>query len=206
VVFDHAYSVASYTGKAIGPILIGRYPSENHRTFAHFDRFSQDNVFLQERLHKAGLRTVSVQGYWYFVEEQSGLVRGFDVVDQTAKPPSVKIEGDGTVNSDKISDAALKQLQAVKDQRFFMWVHYVDPHADYVPHDGFDFGTKGRDRYDGEIAFVDQQIGRLLDFVQQGPLNDNTVIIVSSDHGEAFGEHGLYRHGFEVWEELIRVP
>jgi arylsulfatase A-like enzyme len=206
VVFEQAYSVASYTGKAIGPILIGKYPGENHRTFAHFDRFSTENVFLQERLQKAGLRTVSVQGYWYFVEDQSGLVRGFDVVDQTAKPPSVKIEGDATVNSDKISDAALKQLQAVQDQRFFMWVHYVDPHADYVPHDGFDFGSKGRERYDGEIAFVDQQLGRLLDFVQQGPLKDNTIIIVSSDHGEAFGEHGLYRHGFELWEELIRVP
>jgi arylsulfatase A-like enzyme len=206
VVFERAYSVASYTGKAIGPILIGRYPSENHRTFAHFDRFSKENVFLQERLQKAGLRTVSVQGYWYFVEDQSGLARGFDVVDQTAKPPSVKIEGDATVNSDKISDAALKQLQAVQDQRFFMWVHYVDPHADYVPHEGFDFGSKGRDRYDGEIAFVDQQLGRLLDFVQQGSLKDKTAIIISSDHGEAFGEHGLYRHGFEVWEELIRVP
>ncbi|HEX2877941.1 MAG TPA: sulfatase-like hydrolase/transferase, partial [Polyangiaceae bacterium] len=160
VVFERAYSVASYTGKAIGPILIGRYPSENHRTFAHFDRFSKDNVFLQERLQKAGLRTVSVQGYWYFVEDKSGLIRGFDVVDQTAKPPTVKIEGDATVNSDKISDAALKQLQAVQDQRFFMWVHYVDPHADYVPHEGFDFGSKGRERYDGEIAFVDQQLGR----------------------------------------------
>jgi arylsulfatase A-like enzyme len=206
VVFDHAYSLASYTGKALGPMLIGRYPSENHRTFAHFDRFSTENVFLQERLQKAGLRTVSVQGYWYFVEEQSGLVRGFDVVDQTAKPPTVKIEGDATVNSDKISDAALKQLQAVQDQRFFMWVHYVDPHADYVPHEGFDFGSKGRERYDGEVAFVDQQLGRILDFVQQGSLKDNTIIVMTSDHGEAFGEHGLYRHGFELWEELIRVP
>jgi arylsulfatase A-like enzyme len=206
VVFDHAYSLASYTGKALGPMLIGRYPGENHRTFAHFDRFSTQNVFVQERLQKAGLRTVSVQGYWYFVEDQSGLVRGFDVVDQTAKPPTVKIEGDATVNSDKISDAALKQLQAVQDQRFFMWVHYVDPHADYVPHEGFDFGSKGRERYDGEVAFVDQQLGRILDFVQQGPLKDNTVIIMTSDHGEAFGEHGLYRHGFELWEELIRVP
>lgn len=206
VVFDHAYSLASYTGKALGPMLIGRYPGENHRTYAHFDRFSTKNVFVQERLQKAGLRTVSVQGYWYFVEDQSGLVRGFDVVDQTAKPPTVKIEGDATVNSDKISDAALKQLQAVQDQRFFMWVHYVDPHADYVPHEGFDFGSKGRERYDGEVAFVDQQLGRILDFVQQGPLKDNTIIIMTSDHGEAFGEHGLYRHGFELWEELIRVP
>ncbi|HEX2879117.1 MAG TPA: sulfatase-like hydrolase/transferase, partial [Polyangiaceae bacterium] len=49
-------------------------------------------------------------------------------------------------------------------------------------------------------------LGRLLDFVQQGSLKDKTAIIISSDHGEAFGEHGLYRHGFEVWEELIRVP
>lgn len=206
VVYEQAYSLASYTGKSVGPLLIGRYNGETHRTFGHFDKYSTKNVFVQERLQRAGIRTVSVQGYWYFVDEKSGLRRGFDVIDQSAKPAEVDIEGDSTVNSDKISDAALKQLAAVQDQRFFMWVHYVDPHADYVPHKDFDFGHKGRERYDGEIAFVDQQVGRILDFVKQGKLNDNTVIIVTSDHGEAFGEHGLYRHGFEVWEELIRVP
>jgi arylsulfatase A-like enzyme len=69
-----------------------------------------------------------------------------------------------------------------------------------------EFGKLARDSYDGEIAFVDQQIGRLLDFMADKPWAKNTVIIVTSDHGEAFGEHKLIRHGFEIWEELVRVP
>src|ERR1051325_6631127 len=87
-----------------------------------------------------------------------------------------------------------------------MWVHYLDPHADYVRHDGFDFGNRGRDLYDSEVAFTDQQIGRLLDFVESSGLGQRTAIVVTSDHGEAFGEHGMWRHGYELWEALVHVP
>src|SRR5690606_21225703 len=84
--------------------------------------------------------------------------------------------------------------------------HWVDPHAEYVPHEEFDYGSSPRERYDGEVSFVDAQIGRVLAALQEHSLDDSTVILVSSDHGEAFSEHGMIRHGFEVWEELVRVP
>src|SRR5262249_2971151 len=75
-----------------------------------------------------------------------------------------------------------------------------------VPHPEFDFGTKGRDLYDSEVAFVDHHVGRLLERLRRPPFEKRTAIVLTSDHGEAFGEHGLYRHGFEVWEELVHVP
>jgi choline-sulfatase len=56
------------------------------------------------------------------------------------------------------------------------------------------------------VAFVDHHVGRVIDAVAKGPLAQRTAIIVTSDHGEAFGEHGMIRHGFELWEELVRVP
>src|SRR5690606_5849042 len=90
--------------------------------------------------------------------------------------------------------------------RSFAWVHWVDPHAEYVRHQGYDFGPGERERYDSEIAFVDAQIGRVLGALDESPARDRTVVIVTSDHGEAFGEHGMIRHGFEVWEELVRAP
>jgi arylsulfatase A-like enzyme len=148
-----------------------------------------------------------VQGYWYFFKD-AGFERGFDVIDSSAAPKVAAIEGDQSSNSDEQCDAALKLLAApeLETQRFFMWMHFVDPHAEYAPHPEHDFGPKPRDRYDGEVAFVDEQLGRVLSALERSPVGSRTAIVVTSDHGEAFGEHGMIRHGFELWEELVRVP
>jgi arylsulfatase A-like enzyme len=207
VVFERAYSLASYTGKSMGPLMIGKYASELEGGFLHFNRYSKRETFVQERLRAAGVRTLSVQGYWYFFKD-AGFERGFDVIDTSAAPKVAAIEGDQSSNSDEQSDAAIKLLDApeLAQQRFFMWIHYVDPHAEYAPHPEFDFGPKPRDRYDGEVAFVDHQLGRVLAALEAKPFGSRTAVIVTSDHGEAFGEHGMIRHGFELWEELVRVP
>ncbi|HEY2408036.1 MAG TPA: sulfatase-like hydrolase/transferase [Polyangiaceae bacterium] len=206
-VFDNAYSLASYTAKSVGPLLIGKYSSETHRDWSHFNRFSNKDTFFPQRLLKAKIHTVSVQGYWYFFMN-TGLERGFEVVNSRAAPAVVTVDGDSNTNGDKVSDAALSELRKpeLQNHRFFMWVHYVDPHAEYVPHPGFDFGPSPRERYDGEVAFVDHHVGRVLDALSMSPFWDRTIVIVTSDHGEAFGEHGMIRHGFELWEELVRVP
>lgn len=207
VVFERAYSLASYTGKSMGPLLIGKYSSELEGGFLHFNRYSKNETFVQERLQAAGVRTVSVQGYWYFFKD-AGFERGFDVIDSSAAPKVAAIEGDQSSNSDEQSDAVIKALAApeLSQKRFFMWVHYVDPHSEYAPHAEHDFGPKPRDRYDGEVAFVDHHFGRVLTALEQAPFGGRTAVIVTSDHGEAFGEHGMIRHGFELWEELARVP
>lgn len=208
VIYEKAYALASYTGKSIGPTLIGRYPSETQRGgWLHFNRFPPSERMLQERLQAAGIRTISVQGHWYF-DEGYGLGRGFDVLDMSAAPEEEQEEGDKTVNSKELTDAAIRQLEDPKNTagRFFLWVHYLDPHANYVKHPDFDFGNDERARYDGEIAFTDHHIGRLLDAVEARGLAGKTAVIFTSDHGEAFGEHGMMRHGFEVWDEIVRVP
>lgn len=207
VVFERAYSLASYTGKSVGPLLIGKYSSELEGGFLHFNRYSKNETFLQERLQGAGVHTASVQGYWYFFKD-AGFERGFDVIDSSAAPKVAAIEGDQSSNSDEQSDAVLKALAAAElgHKRFFLWAHYVDPHAEYAPHSEHDFGPKPRDRYDGEVAFVDHHVGRVLAALVKSPLGARTAVIVTSDHGEAFGEHGMIRHGFELWEELTRVP
>jgi choline-sulfatase len=206
-VFENAYSLASYTSKSLGPMLIGRYGLETHRGWLHFNRFTTADTFLSERLQKAGIRSISVQGHWYFFKNY-GFERGYDVIDTAATPADQPIEGDRSSNGDKLSDRIIAQLgePSLENRQFFLWSHYIDPHAEYVPHDGFDFGARGRERYDGEIAFVDHHFGRVLDALEKKSFASRTIVIVTSDHGEAFGEHALYRHGFELWEELVRVP
>jgi arylsulfatase A-like enzyme len=207
-VFERGYALASYTGKSIGPMLIGKYGSETHRNWGHFNKFSDEDTFVAERLKRAGYTTWSVHGHRYF-GAFGGLDRGFDKVDLSAAPPEgAAWDVDNLRTSDKLSDAAIELLASAKaTDKLFLWVHYLDPHADYLKHaDVPSFGTSQRDLYDGEIAFTDKHIGRVLDHIAQSPRAKRTAIIVTSDHGEAFGEHKMLRHGFELWEELVRVP
>lgn len=207
VVFDHDYSLASYTGKSVGPLLIGKYPSETHRGWAHFNAYSTKDTFVQERLQKAGIRTIAVEAHWYFAP-RFGLGRGFDVFNNSAEPKIPQGEGDRSVTSAKLTDACISELEKPENTRgqFYLWVHYFDPHAAYVKHPHFDFGNTSRELYDSEVAFTDHHIGRLLDFIRKQPYANHTAILVTADHGEAFGEHGMYHHGFELWEELVHVP
>lgn len=207
VVFERAYSLASYTGKSMGPLMIGKYSSEVDGGFLHFNKYSKKETFVQERLQAAGVHTLSVQGYWYFFKD-AGFERGFDVIDSSAAPKVAAIEGDQSSNSDEQSDAAIKLLQApeLAQKRFFMWVHFVDPHAEYAPHPEHDFGSQPRQRYDGEVAFVDEHLGRVFKALEASSFAARTAVVITSDHGEAFSEHGMIRHGFELWEELVRVP
>ncbi len=210
VVFERAYSLASYTGKSVGPLLIGKYGSETHRNWGHSNTFSKEDTFVAERLQKAGIHTMSAHALRYF-GKGTGLERGFDTVDLSAAGGEGTIkEMENTATGDKLGDAALKLLadpEATKG-RFFLWVHFLDCHADYLPHaDGPSFGTSQRDLYDGEIAFTDKHVGRILDAIAAAPWGARTAVIVTSDHGEAFGEHNKFvRHGVMLWEELVHVP
>jgi arylsulfatase A-like enzyme len=206
-VFDHAYSLASYTGKSIGPMLIGKYPSETLRNFDHFDKFFAEETFVQERLQRAGVRTMTAQAHWYF-RPNTGIGTGFDVSDYSAEPAVPQAEGDRTVNGDRLTDRAIALLSNPENvaKHFYLWLHYVDPHAAYVPHPEFDFGSKSRDLYDGEVRFVDEHVGRLFAAIAASPFAARTAIVLTADHGEAFGEHGMVRHGRELWEELVHVP
>jgi choline-sulfatase len=209
VVFERSYSLASYTGKSLGPMLIGKYGSETHRNWGHSNTFTKEDTFVAERLQKAGFRTMSAQAMGYFARG-SGLERGFDVVDTSAIPAEGSIkEMENSVSGDKVTEAALKLLGKPENTsgRFFLWVHYVDAHADYLKHEGGpNFGSGARDSYDGEVAFVDKHVGRIFDAIAAAPWGGRTAIVITSDHGEMFGEHGMWRHGFELWEGLMRVP
>lgn len=104
-----------------------------------------------------------------------------------------------------VVDAALAWLRGrPKGSRFFLWVHLFDPHTPYDPPAPFD--TEYGDTYQGEVAYTDQQVGRLLEGLEDLGVRENTLIILTSDHGEGLGEHGELTHGFFVYQSTVHVP
>ena len=211
-VFDRAYSMASYTGKSVGPTLIGKYPSECVRDGGHFNVYGPTNTFLAERLQDVGFHTMGAASHWYF-KPRYGLAQGMDVWDLSALPADSSADSDTSVTSQALSDTAIALLSDPDnvDKRFFLWVHYFDPHAPYVAHpEAPDFHTGAKSwskaSYDGEVWYTDHHIGRLLDFIASQPWGARTAIVLTSDHGEAFDEHGMSWHGVDLWEPIVRVP
>lgn len=208
VSYTHAYSISSYTSMSLGGLLGGKLPSEMKRNGFFFGKYSDDNVMFPELLKKAGVRTLSAHAHSYF--SSAGFEQGFDKWEIV---PGIifKNETDINVTSPKHEEIAERLLSdpLLDTTPFFAWFHFLDPHDQYVSHekDGIPpFGKTLRDRYDAEVLYTDQHLGKLLDFIAKKPWFAKTAIIVTADHGEAFGEHNMFSHGFEVWENLTRVP
>ena len=103
----------------------------------------------------------------------------------------------------------LAWISRQQGKKWFLWAHYIDPHGRYVAHpDVVDYGSSEPDLYDAEVKWTDQQIGRLLDELVRLPSNDNTIIIITSDHGDSMGEHTVPvgTHGTALYRELQHVP
>ena len=204
VSFTRAYAVSSYTSMSLGGLLAGRIPSELTRSGYFFGTY-KGNVFFPRLLQSAGIHTMGVQAHMYF--KAAGFEQGFDdwqLIPGITFDPNT----DRDVTSPQSEAIAEKLLgdPANESRRFFFWAHFLDPHDLYMHHEGIDWGPKARDRYDGEVTYTDQALGKLLDFIAARPWASRTVIIVTADHGEEFGEHNMTRHGFEVWDTLVHVP
>ncbi|MBI4706087.1 MAG: sulfatase-like hydrolase/transferase [Deltaproteobacteria bacterium] len=207
VAYTRAYAVSSYTAMSVGGLLAGRYPSELDRSGYFFSHFPASVLTFPELLQQAGIRTLAAHAHFYF-DEKAGFRQGFD--DYRMVPGlSADNVTDRNITSPQHADLAIAMLSDPKTTagQFFAWFHFMDPHEQYMPHDDVaPCGSRPRDRYDGEILFADRHIGRLLDFVNAQPWGGRTAIVITSDHGEAFGEKGAGRHGFELWEAMVRVP
>ena len=205
--YTNAYSVSSYTAKSVAAFLSGRYPSTLYRNGFFFAGYAEANQFMAETLSASGLATLSWHSHMYFARAK-GFEQGF--TDWKVVPGiSFDAQTDNHVTGEKMTTLGIELLSQpkLKTQQFFAWAHYMDPHDQYNRHkESPDFGRKARDRYDSEVFYTDLQVKKLLDFLDGQAFGADTYLVVSSDHGEAFGEHGMYKHAFELWEVLTRVP
>jgi arylsulfatase A-like enzyme/tetratricopeptide (TPR) repeat protein len=202
--FATAISPAPITLPSHTTLLTGRDPPQHGVRHNGFFHLPPDVPTLAEQLRGAGFATAAFVSA-FVLDSRFGLERGFERYDDqlgvsraTGAPGAVaERRGDRTV------DAALAWLAEAPD-RFFLWVHLYDPHADYLPPAPWSERFAGR-RYDGEIAFADAQLARLrAAVVERWPAG--TLWWVASDHGESLGEHAETTHTFGVYEATQHVP
>jgi arylsulfatase A-like enzyme len=209
--YTRAYSLSSYTAKSVVPALVGEYPSAMVRDGMFFTRYPDpDNLFISERAQAAGHTTLSGQAHGYFLPAL-GNNQGFD--DYRLIEGGVDIKAVTSVTGERLTKLAKEMLTQPKlaalpdNRRFFAYFHYMDPHHTYEKHPGHpDFGNQPRDRYDNEMHYTDQLVGELIDWTRSQPWAQRTAVIITADHGEGFGEHNHFRHAYELWESLIKVP
>ena len=235
--FERAYTYWPKTRGSFVMMMTGRRPSQNgygktHPVLVDF------NATLASVLRAAGYETAAVVDNPN-VAAQHGYAKGFDRYRETWQEKAL---GDEVGRARAITEDGIAFLRAPHAKPFFLWLHYVDPHAPYAPPAPYDrrfvdggevqrspqlavvpgfhggipkrWAIPGQDRlawyvaqYDGEIAFADEQVGRVVDALDKSGAAPRTLVIVTSDHGESLGEHGyFFDHGEDLFDPGLAIP
>jgi len=200
--FEHAHAQVPLTLPSHASLLTGTYPRVNGVHVNAEARLGDDVPTLAEGLKQRGYRTAAFVSS-FVLDAVFGLDRGFDLYDDEmgVREQSERFEAER--KADRVVDAALDWLSEESQEPFFAWVHFYDPHTPYEP--PAEYAARLADPYDGEIAFVDAQLTRLLRRLEETGQRENTLIVVAGDHGESLGEHAETEHGLFVYDSTIRV-
>jgi choline-sulfatase len=202
--FEHAESAVPLTGPSHSTILTGLYPpGHGVRDNVNFV-LEPGHPTLATRLKRLGYRTAAFVGA-YPVAASLGFAQGFDDFEEGFHVSPVPGQG-AERPGNEVADSAIAWLAKVDRARpFFLWMHLYDPHAPYKPPPPY--SERFRERpYDGEIAFADAQIGRVLQALGSGGRDKSTLVIAVADHGESLGEHGEATHAVLIYEATLRIP
>ncbi|MFH1130758.1 MAG: sulfatase-like hydrolase/transferase [Pseudomonadota bacterium] len=188
-VFERGYCSSPHTSFSVTSLLTGNYA---------FSIQGQRQTTIADVLRRYGYKTAGffppavfyIDGHLFSAYQAS--MYGFEYVKYEFLDAAKRVK------------QILSFLDNYRGRKVFVWVHFFEPHEPYELHPPFDFGPSAVDKYDGEIAYVDHQIGLLINYLQKE--RPNTIVGLTGDHGEAFGEHDAHYHGNALYEEQIRVP
>lgn len=232
--FERAYAHSSMTLPSIASLLTGTLPAE-HGIYSNRGALKKTTRTLAEYAREAGFRTGAFIGS-YALRPNRRLSRGFEHYTRDFRDRE-QVREQPENRADWLTDRAIEWLAArAAGERFLLWVHYQEPHGPYTPqrfaappaggptlpqsdsHSGrgaiprYQWLGHGRlveyqARYDGEIAEMDVQLGRLVQALRERGLLERSAVVFTADHGEAFGEDELYcAHSEGLDEVLLRVP
>ncbi len=205
--FAHAIAQVPLTLPSHACIFTGTYPEVHGLRDMGGFVLDPQHVTLATMARNSGFRTAAFVGS-KAVSHKFGIQQGFEVYDdqitsrdEEGKLPGVFPERRAAVTTDR----ALGWLKEHGEQNFFLWVHYYDAHAPYDPPEPYKTTYK-HDLYSGEIAYVDEQVGRLLDFLDGQKTRERMLVVVIGDHGEGLNDHGEGTHGIFIYDDTAHVP
>jgi arylsulfatase A-like enzyme/cytochrome c-type biogenesis protein CcmH/NrfG len=206
VFFAHAIAQVPLTIPSHACILTGTYPTVNHVRGMGGFVLPQTLPTLATLTQAAAYATAAILGS-AVLDRRYGFARGFTVYDDNiASAREQKLPGRYSKRpASVVTDHAIAWLEKNYRAGFFLWVHYYDPHAPYDPPEPFKH-IYAKDPYSGEVAYVDQEVGRLLDWIDQRGLGSRTLVLAIGDHGEGLGEHGEKHHGIFLYDSTLHVP
>ncbi len=244
ILFEKGFAQASWTRPAIATLFTSLYPS-SHRAIGKADLLPDEVVTLAEAFKREGYYTIGFadnvnispsfnfdQGFdeyhylspdhFFFAPESATQLTVYNQLRLIrerflSKKTWVQFYYQ---DAEVVSDLTIDWLEENRDSRYYLMVHYMDPHDPYFPHpytgEGYarvsmpnpppELAPKLSDIYDGEIRFFDTEFGRLLDWLESNGLYDETVILLTADHGEEFYEHGGWWHGTTLYDEQVHIP
>ncbi|HYO13713.1 MAG TPA: sulfatase-like hydrolase/transferase [Thermoanaerobaculia bacterium] len=203
--FARASSPAPLTLPSHASLLSGLLPPHHGLRNNGAGSYPEGTATLATLLAEAGYRTGAFVGA-FVLDRRFGLARGFEVYDdEIERAPGAGVVLEAERPGRQVVERALAWLGREDPRPFFLWVHLYDAHAPYEPPPAQRARHPGRP-YDGEIAAVDEAVGRLLAELDRRGLGDRTVVAVAADHGEGLGEHGEQTHGLLLYETTLRVP
>ena len=208
--FSQQVSQSSWTKCSMSSLWTGLYPART-RSLRAYDVISEQAKMPAEIFQDAGFRTAAIwRNGW--IAPNFGFSQGFEIYLSPRVPrsdrinridsPNITLEG----NDGDIIDSAREFLRAHGHERWFLYLHMMDVHQYGYSEETALFGTRYSDSYDNAIRWVDSLIGHLFDELERRGLRERTVIILSADHGEAFGEHGGEGHARNVYGEVTTTP
>src|SRR5262249_6265799 len=209
VVFTRAYAQVPLTTPSHANIFTGTYPQFNHLDYMG-QPLGADLPYLPDILRHRGYKTAAFVGS-LIIDPQNpvaaGFGRGFETYDA---PFHNRAKGEDRYQSverraNAVVDSVLAWLKTHPQGPYFIWVHCYDAHAPYDPPEPYKSKYAG-EPYDGEIAYTDAAMGKLLSGLKARNLYGNTLIALMADHGEALGEHGEHHHGIFLYDETVHVP
>ncbi len=206
VVFERAISQVPLTWPSHAVILTGLYPFQNGVQDFTGQPLEARFRSVAQAFKQHGYATGAVVSA-FVLDRSWGLARGFDFYDDAFAPEEFANRDLGLVDrrAGESVDRALAWLKKNPRRPFFFWLHLYDPHSPYDPPEPYRSEYQGH-LYDGEIAYADHELGRVIAWLKQNKIYDSSLLLFVSDHGESLGEHGEHEHGFFVYNATVHVP
>jgi len=207
VLFENCYSPVPLTLPSHSSIFTGRYPPahgvRDHGTYM----LPEAEITLAEKMKEKGYHTFGLVSAFVLLSK-FGISQGFDVFDDSLETHKMYNNFISEIPATSVYKKFLHWFEKNHNKQFFAWIHLYDPHTPYKAPKQYaeKFKDDLKGQYDAEIAFTDEVVGKIIAVLERKNILENTLVVIMSDHGEAFGEHEEQGHGIFCYDEVLKVP